>query len=300
MKEIVLITGANGMVASRLATILLPFYSVRFLTRTPRKEEEFEWDISQKYIDTRAFDQVSHIIHLAGADISEKKWTPQRKMEIRSSRIDSAQLILDTLNEQKRTIKSFITASAIGYYGDSIHQNAIEESAPKGVGFLSDVVVEWEQIADQFFLSKVAERVVKIRTGVILAPKKGALSKMVQPIQWGVGAPLGSGNQLMSWIHIDDIVYIYKFALEQEKWNGVFNAVAPEKNSNKELTIQIASILKKKLILPNIPAWFLRIIFGEMAQVLLDSNNISSEKLENEGYSFRFKNLRSALEDLLN
>lgn len=300
MKEIVLITGANGFVANRLAKILLPFYSVRFLTRHPKKADEYKWDLFHHYIDPKALEQVSHIIHLAGADISEKRWTSKRKQEIKSSRIDSAQLILESMKEQNIKIQSFITASAIGIYGNSSEQTPLNENALKGEGFLAGVVSEWEQVADDFLNLHVAERVVKVRTGVILSKEKGALPKMVRPILWGVGAPLGSGDQYISWIHIEDVCQIYKFLLDHKTLKGVFNAVAPENITNKEFTYLTAKLIKRYILFPFIPAPLIRIIFGEMAQVLMDNIPVSSRKIEGEGYSFQFKNLKSALENLLN
>jgi len=215
MKEIVLITGANGLVAKRLRQILLPRFHIRFLTRYPKNEEEFEWDIQKQFLDINGIQGVDHIIHLAGTDISEKRWTPERKKEIISSRVQSANLLLKTLLQNNIRLKSFISASAVGYYGSSSENQVFSEETPKGTGFLADVVEEWERAADQFLIEKVADRVVKIRSGVILAQEKGALPKMLLPIKYGIGSPLGTGKQFLSWIHIDDICKIYQFVLER-------------------------------------------------------------------------------------
>lgn len=299
MKEIVLITGANGMVAKRLRQLLLPRFNVRFLTRNPKKDDEFHWDLQKQIIDVHALIGVNHIIHLAGADISEKRWTKSRKAEIISSRVDSAELLFKKLSENNLKIKSFITASAIGYYGSSDQVQKLNEASSKGDGFLADVVDQWERVADQFLLEKVAERVVKIRTGVILAKEKGALPKMTLPIKYGIGAPLGTGKQNISWIHIDDICRIYQFVIERSELQGVFNGVSPNPVTNKELTREIARKIKRPTLFPSIPSWILKIVFGEMSSVLLDNIKVSSQKIEKAGFQFQFPNIKEALDNLL-
>jgi uncharacterized protein (TIGR01777 family) len=299
MKEIVLITGANGFVAKRLSQILLPRFHVRYLSRSPKNEDEFHWDLQKQIIDVHALVGVDHIIHLAGADISEKRWTHDRKNEIISSRVQSARLLLKTLSQNKIYIKSFISASAVGYYGSNSDNSGFTEEALKGEGFLANVVDEWEKAADQFLLEKVAERVVKIRTGVILAKEKGALPKMTLPIKYGIGSPLGTGTQYLSWIHIDDICQIYQLVLERSDLQGVFNGVSPNPVTNKELTKEIARKIKRPILFPSIPSWILKIVFGEMSSVLLDNIKVSSQKIEKAGFKFQFSNIKEALENLL-
>lgn len=298
MKEIVLITGANGLVAKRLAQLLLPRFHVRFLSRQPKNDHEFQWDVQKQTIDVNGLLGIDHIIHLAGADISEKRWTKSRKAEIISSRVDSAGLLLKKLSENNIKIKSFITASAIGYYGHSDQDQKFNEASSKGEGFLADVVDQWEKAADQFIKDNIAERVVKIRSGVILAKKKGALLKMALPIKYRVGSPLGTGEQNISWIHIEDICRIYQFVLERSDLHGAFNAVAPYPVSNRELTIEIAHKLKRRIIFPPIPSIILKMIFGEMASVLLDNVYISSKKIEKEGFQFQYPKIKEALQNL--
>ena len=299
MKEIVLITGANGLVARKLSKILVSSYTLRFLTRHKQSENEFEWDVDQHFIDVSALMGVDHIIHLAGANIAGKRWNKTSKKEIIRSRVESAQLLFNALKEQNLHVKSFISASAIGFYNSTNRAVVNTEESHKGVGFLADLVEQWEQSADQFLTSGIANRVVKIRSGVVLDSKKGALPKMVMPVKNYIGSSLGSGKQFVPWIHIDDICNLYKFALDQSTLNGVFNGVAPSHCTNREFTIEIARILQRTLVLPNIPKVVLKILFGEGSSVILEGSMVSSEKIEKEGFQFQYRTISEALENLL-
>jgi len=299
MKDIILITGAGGLIAHELSKKLEKDFTVRFLTRKKKHSNEFEWNIKNKTIDDTAFEGVSHIIHLAGANISEKRWTDERKKELISSRVDSADLIVKTLQEKKIRLKSFISASGINYYGTKTTDAIFNENNQPGNDFLSEVVVLWERAADQFKEQNLAERVVKIRTAVMLSEKDGALKKMLPPIRMGIGAPLGTGKQYMPWIHIEDICTIYEFALKNNTMDGAFNAVSPQHTTNENLTKKIAEVLKKPLFMPNIPGFVLKLIFGELADALLEGSRASAEKIQNAGFQFKFPDLKKALEHLL-
>lgn len=299
MKDIILITGAGGLIARELAKRLEKDYTVRFLTRKKRRSDEFEWNIREKTIDESAFDGVSHIIHLAGANISEKRWTDERKKELISSRVDSADLILKTLQKKNIKLKSFISASGINYYGTKTTDQIFTENDGPGNDFLSEVVVLWERAADQFKQQNLAERVVKIRTAVVLSEKDGALKKMLPPIKMGIGSALGSGKQYMPWIHIDDICSIYELALTNPYMDGAYNAVSPQHTSNENLTKKIAEVIKKPLFMPNVPGFVLKLIFGELADALLEGSRASSEKIQKGGFRFEFPDLKNALENLL-
>lgn len=299
MKEVVLITGAGGMIAKELAKKIGQDYEIRFLTRHRKQENEYEWDIKKGTVDETAFDNVSHIIHLAGANISEKRWTPERKRELISSRVDSAELLRTTLRKNKIKLRSFISASGINFYGTKTSEKIDVETDPPGNDFLSEVVVLWERAADDFKEQELAERVVKIRTAVVLSEKDGALKKMVPPVQYYIGSPLGSGKQYMPWIHIEDICSIYEFALKNSTIEGAYNAVSPQHATNKELTKKIAKVLGKPLWMPNVPGFVLKLIFGELASVILEGSRASSEKILNAGFHFKFPDLEKALRDLL-
>ncbi|MFY1046517.1 TIGR01777 family oxidoreductase [Chryseobacterium sp. GP-SGM7] len=299
MKETVLITGASGAIARVLSKKLNNEYSIRFLTRKKEADNEFEWDLENHIIDENAFENVSHIIHLAGANISEKRWTEDRKKELISSRVDSAKLILNSLKKKNLRLKSFISASGINYYGTKTTDKIFTENDASGNDFLSEVVLVWEKAADEFKIENIAERIVKIRTAVVLSKTEGALEKMMTPIQFGIGSPLGSGKQYMPWIHIDDICSIYEFALKNPELEGVFNATAPQHTTNENITKLIAKVLKKPLFMPNIPTFILKLIFGELADALLEGSRASSEKIQKAGFQFKFPDLKMALENLL-
>lgn len=299
MKEIVLITGASGAIAKALSKKIEKDFAVRFLTRKKKAENEFEWNLENNTIDERAFENISHIIHLAGANISEKRWTEDRKKELISSRVDSAKLILNTLKKKNLKLRSFISASGINFYGTKTTDKIFIENDAPGNDFLSEVVMVWEKAADEFKRQNVAERVVKVRTAVVLSKNEGALAKMMTPIQFGVGSPLGSGKQYMPWIHIDDICSIYEFALKNPEIEGSYNASAPQHTTNENLTKLIAKVLNKPLFMPNVPSFILKLIFGELADALLEGSRASSEKIMKVGFEFQFPDLKMALEDLL-
>lgn len=299
MKEIVLITGAGGLIARELSKQLENNYTVRFLTRKKKHDHEFEWDLTKGTIDEKALDGVSHVIHLAGANISEKRWTDERKKELISSRIDSAGLILQSLKQKNIKLKSIISASGINYYGTETTEKIFTEEDGPGNDFLSEVVVQWEKAADQFKEQQLADRVVKLRTAVVLSEKDGALKKMLPTIKMGIGSPLGNGKQYMPWIHIKDICAMYEFALKNPEMNGAFNAVAPEHATNKDLTEKIAQVLKKPLFMPNVPTFVLRLVFGELSDAVLKGSRASSEKILTAGFQFEFPDLKRVLENLL-
>ncbi|WPO92972.1 TIGR01777 family oxidoreductase [Chryseobacterium sp. HR92] len=299
MKEVVLITGASGMIAKELAKKIDKEYEIRFLTRKKKYDNEYEWDIRKGNIDEAALENVSHIIHLAGANISEKRWTPERKRELISSRVDSAELLQTALRKNKIKLKSFISASGINFYGTETSEKLYTESDPPGNDFLSEVVVLWERAADDFKEKNLAERVVKIRTAVVLSEKDGALKKMIPPIQYYIGSPLGSGKQYMPWIHLEDICSIYEFALKNSTMEGAYNAVSPQHTTNKDLTKKIAKVLGKPLFMPNVPGFVLKLIFGELATAILEGSRASSQKIQDAGFHFKFPDLDEALKNLL-
>ncbi|MDR6515297.1 TIGR01777 family oxidoreductase [Chryseobacterium camelliae] len=299
MKEIILITGANGLIARNLAQKLDKEYTVRFLTRKKKKAHEFEWDLNKGTVDQAAFDNVSHIIHLAGANISEKRWTDERKKELISSRVDSARLLMEGVRNRNIKLKSFISASGINYYGTETTEKIYTEEDPAGKDFLSEVVVLWEQVADEFMKNRLAERVVKLRTAVVLSEKEGALKKLMVPVEYGIGSPLGTGKQYMPWIHLEDIASMYEYAVTNNSVEGAYNAVAPEHTTNAAFTKEVAAILNRPFIMPNVPAFLLKLIFGELSVAVLEGSRASAKKIMDSGFDFRFPDLHTALQDLL-
>ncbi|MGJ1317825.1 TIGR01777 family oxidoreductase [Sphingobacterium spiritivorum] len=299
MKEIVLISGANGLVAKHLTTLLRNKYELRYLTRHKKTANEYEWDIEQHRIDEQAFDQVVHIIHLAGANIFDKRWTSKQKHNLRSSRIDSAQLIFDTLKKRNQQIKTFISGSASGYYGMVTSDHVFKESDSPGNDFLADLTKDWEAKADQFENEGLAERVVKIRTSIVLAKDGGALPLLKRVTNLYLNTALGNGKQYFPWIHIDDITGIIAFALDHQHVNGPVNAVASEHVNNRDFTYKLAQHLHKRIILPAIPEFILKTILGEQADMILKGSRLSNDRIRQLGYEFKFPTLDRALEDTL-
>ena len=298
----VLITGATGLIGKEVVKRCHENgIDVNYLTTSISKIENtknyqgFYWNIKTKDIDTNCFKDVDAIIHLTGATIF-KRWTESYKKEIVNSRTESSKLLIDSLTNEPHTIKHVISASAIGIYPDSLTNYYNETFTNFDDTFISDVVIKWEQSVDGF--SKLNIAVSKVRTGLVLSKKGGALAEMVKPIKYGLGAPFGTGEQWQSWIHIEDLVNIYLYILKNTL-EGVYNGVAPNPVTNKELTKAIAKTLDKPLFLPNIPKFFMKLVLGEMHTLLFDSQRVSSKHIEDKGYNFKFSYLKPALQDLL-
>jgi hypothetical protein len=299
MASKVLITGGSGLVGSQLQNELKDKnIEVNILTtsalRADQDENYFFWNIKDQYIDNKAFNGVEYIIHLAGAGVADKRWTAERKKEIEESRVLGTRLLRE-YTARHEGIKGIVAASAVGYYGMNTGDQPLEEDAARGEDFLSDVVVKWEHEIMAF--QEVLPSVSALRIGVVLSEKGGALARMKPPFDWGFGAPLGSGKQWMSWIHIEDLASMFIYAMENNL-HGVFNAVAPEPATNAAFSKTFAQTLKKPFFLPNVPAFVLKVVFGEMAQVVLGGNRVSSRKIIEKGYSFRYPELSQALQHL--
>lgn len=273
-------------------------YKVTHLSRNPTQKsyQTFYWDVKKGKIDHEAITTANAIIHLAGAGVSDKRWSKSWKKEIYDSRIDSTRLLREKVAELNPGLKQFISASAIGYYGWDSSDELVDEDSKKGEGFLADVVEDWEKEVDQFDSLNI--KASKVRIGIVLSEKGGALAEIAKPIKFGVGAPLGSGQQYMSWIHIKDLCGIFAHLLENGI-AGTFNGVAPSPATNTELTKAIASQLRKPLWLPNVPKFALRLIVGEMSDILVGGNRVSGKKIEDAGFNFQFVALDHALQDLL-
>jgi len=298
----VLITGATGLIGVEITKKCHQAgISVNYLTTSKDKIESkldykgFYWNPDSQEIDEACFKEVDAIIHLAGASIAER-WTDSYKEEIISSRVDTAALLYKTLQNSTFKIPHFISASAIGIYPSSLQKLYTEEDQGVDDSFLGEVVVKWEEAANQF--KDLGMEVSKIRIGLVLAEDGGALPKMKDPIALNVGTAFGSGKQWQSWIHLEDLASIFVFVL-QNKLAGVYNAVAPSPVTNKELINGIAKVMGKSIWLPNVPALALKAALGEMSAVVLSSQLVSSDKIMKDGYEFQFKNLTKALENIL-
>jgi len=297
----VLISGATGLVGSLLCeTLLTRGHRVHVLSRSSKKTpnqnlQYFKWDLNKKQIDPAAFKGVDHIVHLAGAGIADKRWTSARKREIVLSRTESATLLIEGMQKSGNSYMSFVSASGANYYGSETTQEIYSEDDSPGVDFLADCCLQWEHAV---FHNNPANRVVALRTGVVLAKEGGALTKLAAPIKMGFGAALGTGKQYMPWIHLQDLVEVYYESLFNENYNGCYNAVADEHVTNRELTLAIAKKLGKKIWLPNVPSFVLMVALGEMSEVLLEGSRLSNQKLKSNGFNFKFPTLESALSDL--
>jgi len=303
MPQKILITGGTGLIGTRLTELLIQKgHEVRHLSRNPGKNDivpTFKWDVVNQTIDADALKDVDTIIHLAGAGIADERWSKERKKVILESRTQSTQLLNTALKDHDHTVKSFISASAIGYYGYDSGGVVKKEDSRFGDDFLATVTKAWEAKADELSEAHAAIRAVKIRIGIVLTEKGGALAEMAKPVKLWAGAPLGSGDQYMSWIHIDDLCNIFIHAVENQNMTGTYNAVAPNPVTNKDLTKQIAKALSKPLLLPNVPSFVMKIMLGEMASMVLGGSVVSSEKIEGTGFKFNFPNAEDAVNDLI-
>ncbi|MGE0770654.1 MAG: TIGR01777 family oxidoreductase [Cyclobacteriaceae bacterium] len=300
MGQNILVTGASGLIGQRLTDLLQQKgYQVSHLSRTSSDGpvKTYTWNVNRQTMEEGALDNVDTLVHLAGAGVADKRWTTSRKQEIRESRTHSTQLLYKALKSKPNRVKALISASAIGYYGFADEDRTFTELDPPANDFIARVVREWEAEVDR--ITTLGIRVVKVRIGIVLSEKGGALREMAAPVRWGVGSPLASGKQLLSWIHIDDVCGIFMHAMEDREMAGAYNAVGPYAVSNEELTKKIAKHLRRPLWLPNVPAFALKLYLGEMADMVIHGNNVSSEKIKKSGYTFRYPDLDGALDHLL-
>jgi uncharacterized protein (TIGR01777 family) len=298
----VLITGGSGLIGRYLTSYLISEgYEVSHLSRNPDSSGNvrvFRWNPEKNLLDPEVFDGIDFVIHLAGANIGEKRWTVKRKEEILNSRVESARLIFKAVSTNGIKIKAFITASASGYYGTLTSDNIFTENAPPANDFLGTVCSEWEKAADLF--SSAGIRTVKIRTAVVLEKNDSALSRLMKPARYGFLVQTGNGTQFMPWIHIMDLCKIYLKALNDEGMRGAYNAVAPQNVTNKTFMQTLAKVINRPLFPIPVPATVLKLILGEMSDIILKGSRISSEKISLSGYAFEFDNLEKALEDVIN
>jgi len=298
----ILITGGSGLIGKELSRKMAEKdYEIRILGRKKNNMENsrfkyYQWDIDNEIIDSKCLEQIDYIVHLAGENISEKSWSKQQKIIIENSRVKSAQLLFNACQKNDIWPKAFISTSAIGYYGTFTSEKILNEESPVGQDFLARVCEKWEQVADLFANNGI--RTVKIRTGVVLSRDGGAYKKIAQTAQKGISSAIGSGNQYIPWIHIDDIVNIFEKAIEDPTMSGIYNGVAPQHITNKEFTKEIANSLKKPFRFPKVPSFVLKTIYGEMSSIILEGTRVSSEKIQQSGFRFKYAGLQDALNEL--
>lgn len=303
MSNHVLITGGSGLVGSRLTELLrAKDYTVSHLSRSPAKPSSsiptYQWDIQKQFIDPQALADADYVVHLAGAGVADQRWTDERKQAILNSRTASTKLLHDAIAQAgPSTIKAFVSASAVGRYGTDTGDTILTEESPTAHDFLANVVVQWEAAVDT--IKDLGVRTVKYRIGIVLSPDAAALPPIARTVRWGVGAPLGSGDQYLSWIHIDDLCRLFIYALENNEVAGVYNAVGPQPVTNQQLTQAVARVMRRPLWLPNVPGFALKLALGELASAVLGGNRVSSRKIEDAGFRYKFDKLEVALADLL-
>lgn len=304
----ILITGGTGLVGRALCKALQERgYDIIILTRKIRpithnqqpadRIRYAEWNVDAQIIDKDAIAKADYILHLAGAGVAEKRWTKKRKKEIIDSRVKSGQLIVESLRNIPNKVKAIIAASAIGWYGaDPVvpNPNNFTEDAPADKEFLGDTCHQWEQSIEP--VAQLNKRLVKLRIGIVLSKEGGALKEFIKPLKFGVAAILGNGKQMISWIHIDDLVSMFITSIEHENISGVYNAVAPAPVSNKELTLQLAKSRKKFYLPFYVPSFILKLILGEMSVEVLKSATVSSAKIQQAGFIFRFPDIKTAIQ----
>lgn len=296
------------MVGKALTAALLERgYNVIILSRSaahpvlPKNEKLFysDWDIEKQIIDKDAITKADYIVHLAGASIAEKRWTTRRKNEIVNSRVQSTALLVKAISELPHHIKAVISASAIGWYGDDERSDGrpFIETDPADESFLGVTCMEWERSVDP--LSLMGIRVVKLRIGIVLSNQGGALKEFKKPLRYGIAAILGNGRQVISWIHIDDLVRVIMFAMEMNEIQGIFNAVAPKPVTNKDLVLSMAQTVRGKFHVPlHVPSIVLKIYLGVMSSEVLKSTTVSSKKIEEAGFIFQYPVVKLALRSL--
>ena len=291
----ILISGSSGLIGTAATTALKSDgHNIVHLNRPGRAANpgDIPWDPMRATVDVAGLESLDAVIHLSGAGIADGRWTEERKQLLRSSRIDTTRVLVDSLSRLKQRPRVLIVASAIGYYG-SRGDEIFTESSTNGTDFLALDCRDWEAEASR--APAMGLRTVMLRTGVVLSGKGGALPKMLPPFKLGVGGRLGSGQQWMSWIAIEDVVGIIRHAIANEQVTGPVNVVAPNPVRNKEFTRLLAGMLHRPAIFPA-PAFVLRLAMGEMADaILLSSDRVKPERMLAAGYKFRFEILEPAL-----
>jgi uncharacterized protein (TIGR01777 family) len=325
----IMITGGTGTVGKRLTEMLLSKgYSVIIVGRGEHSKGSStskpsnsssafnqtnlryaQWNIDAQTIDESAIQQADYIIHLAGAGVADKRWSDARKKEIADSRINSCALIVKALSSIPNKVKGVISASAIGWYGPDnqlddegnastgLDKRGFTEAANPYPDFLGNTCKAWEDSIAP--VKAFGKRLVILRTGIVLSNQGGALVEFKKPLLFKTAAILGSGKQMISWIHVDDLCNQYIYAIENEQMNGVYNAVAPHPVSNQSLTIELAKKICGSFYIPfYVPAFVLKIALGEMSIEVLKSATVSSHKIEAAGFHFQYPSIHDALNQL--
>lgn len=306
---VVLISGGTGLIGSHLSKYLIERgFDIVILSRNKNLSSENPkisysyWNVKEKIIDAEVIKKADHIVHLAGAGVMDKKWSDDYKKKIIDSRTKSAELIINCLKEDHPNVKSFVSASAIGWYGADSELPAknepfIESDLPSK-DFLGETCVHWEASVEP--VAAMGIRLVKLRTGIVLSNKGGAFEEYKTPMKFGLASILGSGKQIVSWIHIDDLCRMYCEGIQNNYLHGSYNAVAPEPVSEKKLILTLGQKMRNKFFIPiYVPAFSLKLIFGKRSVELLKSTTVSNKKIKATGFTFLYPSIESAIEELV-
>lgn len=294
----ILISGASGLVGTALIpTLLAKGHQIyKLVRRAPRGIDEIEWDAETGIGDEEQLENFDAVIHLAGDNVASENWSEEKKRRIRDSRVKGTRVLVDALKRRVNPPKHFISASAVGFYGNRGAELLNEESAA-GAGFLAEICKEWE--SEALKAENFGARVVLLRTGVVLSKDGGALHKMLTPFKFAVGGVVGSGKQYMSWIALDDEIKIIHFALDNPEIKGAINLTAPNPVTNEEFTHALGKVLNRPTILP-IPEFGIKLLFGEMGEtLLLEGARVYPQKLLDAEYKFQYTDLETALRQIL-
>jgi uncharacterized protein len=304
--QTVLITGGTGMIGKSLTTLFLEKgYKVIVLTRKDKKSRRLnvsfaKWDVEKGTIDTSAIQAANIIVHLAGEGVADKRWSVKRKQAIVDSRVQSGNLLVKALSENQHQVKIFIAASAIGWYGpdtESSLVNGFVETDSSDNSYLGNTCQLWEQSTSA--IATMGIRLVTLRIGIVFNKKGGALAEFIKPAKFGLATILGTGKQIVSWIHQQDLCRLIQYAIETPSLVGIYNAVAPEPISNKKLVLAIAKKTYPIYLPVYVPSFALKIILGEMSIEVLKSAKVSAQKIKAARFVFDFPTVEEALTDLL-
>ena len=302
MKKNVLISGGSGFIGRHLTALLIAKgYSVSILSRSEKQNKEnvfyYKWDVVNQTIDEKAVLNADYIIHLAGENIAEQRWTAKRKAAIIDSREQSTLLLYSVLKKNNKKLDAFISASAVGIYGAVNGEEICTEDMPPANDFLGYTCQKWEDSLD--FIENLNSRTVMIRTGLVLGKNEGFLKKLTPLFKYRLGSALGSGKQYMPWIHVDDLCAIYYQAIVDPAMSGPYNAAINDNTTNSVFSKTLACVFGYSIWLPNVPAFVLKLFMGQMAIFVLTGRRVSSDKIEQTGFKFQFKNLEGALRNCL-
>ncbi|PLX11629.1 MAG: TIGR01777 family protein [Marinilabiliales bacterium] len=298
-KKNILISGGSGFIGKALSEFLsVKGYNIAVLSRRDNIAgvKSFRWDYKEDFLEEGAIEFADIIIHLAGESVAGGRWTESRKNAILDSRLKTTDLLYNAVKKSSKKPELFLSASAVGYYGHDDSDTLCDETSEPGKDFLAQVVVKWENKVKK--IRDLGIRTNMLRIGIVLGENGGALSKMAMPVKLGIGSPLGSGKQNMPWIAIEDLVRMFHFVIENESLNSVFNAVAPEFVNNREFMRQLAKSLGKPFFMPAVPSLVFKVLYGEMADILLFGKRVSSQKIIDEEFEFKYNNLSDYLREI--